>query len=436
MPPAAPHLWHRIARKGWHFLALTTLSLVALIAIVLFLTLRPHYQIRPGEPIEIAVVTPPDQDTAEFLFGVRIAVNQINADGGLLGHPVAVRKFWEDTYTDKDDLEKVARQTLRLAADIAKIPSVLAVIGHGSSATAVPASAVYDRSGKLFMATHATATSLTNHRLEHVFAIQPSNADNAAILAEYARRIGLRRFVIVSDSSSYGVETTDRFRSLLAQNGGTTLFRVRLGAAGKSINDHLLFMLDNELFKPADIDAFFITSASIDDTAAFIARARQLGLKVPILGAEYLVTNELEQQAGAEAMRGVIAVSLFGDNDITPEREKLAVPFRKALGYEPGLMAGIGFDAVKVLAYAVQRTGNLDTDDIADTLRIIRFERPFIGATGAVSFDSNGLITDTDTYVVRHDGTAFRTVATFHKPLNLSPADDVASPKGERRQLK
>lgn len=402
-------------RTGWVRLLLAAIALIALVAAGLVVTLGTGFHDKADGTVEIAVVYSPEED-ADFLAGVQIAVDQVNADGGLLGHPMAIRLFKEEAYTDRVVLEKLVQRTLRLASEIGRIPSVLAVLGHGSSATAVPASAVYDRYGKLFLATHATATSLSNHRLDLTFALQPNNADNAARLAEYALRQGIRRMVVLSDNSGYGVETTDRFRSLLTQEGGIVLHRGRLTSVNRSIDDLLLFLLDNDVFKPSDIDGFFITSSAAGETGQFIARARQLGLTAPIIGPEYLYSQQIVDTVGAEAMRDVIAVSAFDGETETPEGQKLSRPFMQATGHQPGLMAAIGFDAVKVLAYAVNKTGTLNAAAIADTLRIIRYESPFIGATGPLVFDSKGLSADTTAHVLRHDGTRFRTVATFRKP--------------------
>ena len=60
------------------------------------------------------------------------------------------------------------------------------------SITAVPASVIYERYNKLFLATYATATSLSNHRLDLTFALQPNNADNAAFLTHWALSQGIR----------------------------------------------------------------------------------------------------------------------------------------------------------------------------------------------------------------------------------------------------
>lgn len=393
-----------------------------------------HRRHAVGNTIEIGVVFSPDSDSDDFLNGVRIAIDQVNADGGVLGHNLAARTYREDTYTGKERMSSVVADTLRLASSIADQPSILAVIGHGSSATAVPASAIYERANKLFFATHATATSLSNHRLDLTFALQPNNADNAAILAKYALAEGLRRVVVLSDSSGYGIETTDQFRSLLAQDGGTVLYRGRLTTATKSIEDLLLFLLDNDLFKPADIDAIFVTSSASQETAQFIIRARQLGLRMPIMGPEFLYSREFEDAVGPDAMRDVISVSAYNGDHRTPEGDRLSHAFVTATGHQPGLIAAMGFDAVKVLADATRRTGRLDPAAIADTLRIDRYDSPFIGASGPMTFDSHGLITDTTAFVLRHDGHRFQTVATYQKPLQpLSSTNVGGTPTATER---
>lgn len=424
-PPRRPRRRHVVAG----ILALSLL--VGLVALTLY-----HRQ-PDNDDIDIAVVFSPDEDANDFLAATRIAVEQVNAAGGLLGRKLVAREYQEESYTDKLLLEKVVSHALKLAAQIGKQKQVLAVIGHGSSATAVPASAVYERYGKLFLATHATASSLSNHRLDLTFALQPNNADNAAFLARYASQNGIRRVVVLSDNSGYGIETTDQFRSQLSQDGGTVLYRGRLTSMNRSIDDLLLYLMDNPLFRPADIDAVFVTSSDAAQTAQFIIRARQLGLHMPIIGPEHLYTRQMEETVGKAAMRDVVAVSIYDGDQQTIEGERLSQAFTKATGQQPGLMAAMGFDAVKVLAYAVGRTGKLDPAAIADTLRIIRYDGPFIGASGPVVFDSNGLTTDAAAYVVRHDGQRFHTVAAYKKPLPTPPVhqDETAAPNAYERTL-
>ncbi len=376
---------------------------------------------KADDSIKIALVSSSNDDTNGAAIGAQIAVDQINADGGLLGHPLSISRYGEEIYTDKVALEKLVSKTLQLATRIGEQPGVLAVIGHGSSATAVPASAIYESHRKLFLATQATASTLSNHHFDLTFALQPDNADNAAFLAKYARSQDIRKVVVLSDNSGYGIETTNQFRSLFAQQGGTILYRGRLTTINHSIEDLLLFLMDNEIFKSTDIDAFFVTSSSWEETAQFIIRTRQLGLTIPILGPEYLNTRKMNLLLDKDSLRDVVTVSVFDSDKQTPEGHRLTQDFVKVLGYEPGMTAALNFDAVKVLAYAAKRAGSLDPSAIADTLRIMRYDHPFIGATGTLSFDSRGLATDTTTHILRHDGNHFRSVAAYRKPLADMP---------------
>lgn len=413
--PSSRHFLGWIKRRRW-FLVLG-MTVLALSVATLMVFKKSEKGFAPGETIEIAVVYTPEQDSKDFLAAISIAVDQVNARGGILGHPVAARLFEEDSYDGTSDLGGVVSKTMRLASRIGSTSSILAVVGHGSSATAVPASAIYNRHKKLFMATHATAASLSNLRFDMTFAMQPNNADNANMLASYAIGQGLRRTVVLSDDSNYGVETTNQFRSFYSQGGGTILLHTRQFSSGRSVEDLLLYLLDNDLFNPKDVDAFFITSSNNAETAKFILRARQLGLRFPILGPEYLYSNEVEEMAGGAAMKDVVSVTVFNDENVSPESELLSQPFKKITGHKPGLLAATGFDAIKVLAYAAEKAGSLDQELIADTLRIIRYESPFIGASGPLAFDTHGMLTDTSAYVIRHDGTRFRTVATFRNPF-------------------
>ncbi|HEY0833830.1 MAG TPA: ABC transporter substrate-binding protein, partial [Azospirillum sp.] len=387
----------------------------------------------------VVAVYPDGMEDTLFLKGVRLAVGEVNAAGGVNGVPVLLEEVAEVPYTDHLSLEPVVARTLRLAADIVRRPDLLAVIGHTSSATAVPASSVYARANVLFLATHATAVSLTNHGFDTVFGLQVSDADTATVMAHYATQNGLRRLVVLADGSGYGSDVGGLFRSAAALRGAEILHRGLLSSHNRSIDRLLLFLLDNTVFKPGDIDAFFVASASHADTANFITRARQLGLTQPILGPESLFSDRIARLAGP-AMKDVAAASLYDVEDRSDEATSFAERFVTNTGGEPDLLAAVGYDAVKLLAFAAAQARSRDPKVLADALRVIRHEAPFIGATGPMVFDANGLVTDTGVFVVRHDGRAFRTVARYRKPLDLPPgapalkdtALDDAAPKENR----
>lgn len=354
-----------------------------------------------------------NSDDSLFLMGARLAVSDVNAAGGI---QLALDAVEERGDGETATLDEIVRDTLRLAAAIVRRPSVLAVVGHDAAATVVSASSVYDRAGRLFLATHATTTSLTQHGFSFVFALQPSGADRAAVMARYAQDQGLRRLVVLNDETSYGLEAGSQFLRFSALGGAEILHRGFMTSSHRSIDRLLLFILGNGAFSPREVDAFFLATSSVHDTIHFIRRARQLGLNMPILG-DNLFSTYLDRQVGSAAMKGVAAVSTYAVEDREwAEASSFGRRFQAAFGTQPDMLAAIGYDSIQLLAYAVRRAGSRDPRVLADTLRVLRYEAPFTGVTGQLVFDTHGLVTDTDIYVVRHDGTGFETVATYNKP--------------------
>lgn len=390
--------------------------LCVLVPILVALAVGPE-RAPPVVPDKIVAVHPTDAEGREFVDGLRMAIDQVNAAGGAAGTPLRLQLIEEPVYSERVHIEQLVQSVLATADQVAQDSQVLAVIGHGSSATAVPASAVYNRNRKLYLATHATATSLTNHGFRHVFALQPNNDDAAKVLAHYAYSKGWRRIVALSDSTGFAVEVSDRFRSYFTLHGGTILYRTRQMARGSTLESALLFMLDNSMFRASEIDAFFVAASAADDYVRFIRRARALGLRTPIIGGDNLYSRDIELEVGGDAMRDVIAFSTYDDASNLNEAKEFHYAYLERYARSPGPMAAVGYDAVKLLAHAANLVGMLDPVAIADRLRVLRYEGGFSGATGSLVFDAGGLLTDTDTFVLVHDGTGFRTDAVYTKPL-------------------
>ncbi len=378
------------------------------------------------DSLKIVAVYSDGDEESSFVSGIRLAVKQVNATAEkVLGRELKLEFIREDSINTGTELETTVSRTLSLSDRISGLKNLLAVIGHEWSDTAVTASSVYARNDVLFLATHATATSLTNHSFETIFALQPDNATNAHLIGRYAIKSGYKNFIVLSDKTDYGKESSNFFTEAITKAGANAVFRGYLTSAQRSIDDLLMFILDNQLFSRNDYDAFFIVSSSLDETAEFIRRARDLGLTVPIFGMEYMFSEVVEQKAGRKAMKDVIGVSLYNRDRVGDAHASgFIVDYLKANGAMPDLNAALGYDAVTLVRDAVNRTGSLSADKVSDVMKIARYKTAFSGVTGPLVFDRNGLITDTEVYVVRHDGTTFHTVAGITIPLDRKSGAD------------
>lgn len=383
----------------------------------------------PDNSLRLVAVFSRDVTDSTFINGARMAVARVNADGGILGRELKLDLVPESGFTEKTALETTVSNTLKLSGDVARTKNLLGVIGHEWSDTAVTASSIYGRNDILYVATHATAAALTNHGFKTVFALQPDNASNAQMIANYAMRQGMRRFIVLSDKSDYGKECASFFSAAITSNGADLVYRGYLSSGTQSIDQLLMFILDNNLFKRSDFDAFFIVSSSIPETVEFIKRARYLGLDGPILGMEYMFSASIEKAVGKEDMKGVTGVSLY-DRDALSERAlKFVSEFRDTYEHVPDLDAALGYDAVMLVRDATRRAETLNPKKLSDTLKVARYKTPFAGVTGPIAFDRNGLITDTKVFIVRHDGEEFHTVGSYEIPANWDNLNESAQQK-------
>lgn len=374
------------------------------------------------------VVVVPANSKDEYVAGVNLALQEINAEGGLLGSPLTVEYIDETPImlsANGVSFNELMPKVNKIAEKLSKDNSVIAVIGDGRSPTAIPAAVIFNNNNKLLLTTGATSPALTSIGFIYVFSLQPSDDDVSAVLAHYAFLQKWKRVVIISDGTLSSIDYTIRLRNRIAETSSEILFEQNVvGEDPNQIDRTLLFLLDNLQFSAASIDAFYVCSKWPKNYSLFITRARKLGLNQPIIGPANVYSRELEKTIGKEAMRGIFGFSLYNEASNLSEKLEFETKYEKAYGrapYEEGVM---GYTALKLISYAVKKTGSFDSSKLAIFLRSMRYGEKMKGPMGSVAFNNSGLITDDEMHVVQHNGESFKTIATYQKPFNWLENED------------
>jgi branched-chain amino acid transport system substrate-binding protein len=97
----------------------------------------------------------------QYLRAAELAVQNLNASGGVLGQPVEL--VVGDDFCDPDQAVAVAR---KLASD-----RVALVVGHFCSHSSIPASKVYEETGILQIAPGSASAKLTEEGGPNVFRV-------------------------------------------------------------------------------------------------------------------------------------------------------------------------------------------------------------------------------------------------------------------------
>lgn len=119
-----------------------------------------------------------------------------------------------------------------------------------------------------------------------------------------------------------------------------------------------------------------------------LRQAKQLGLTVKFMGGDGICTNELSKLAGDAMADGQVVCAEAGgvDGDLKPGLDKFKTDFQAKYNVDVKLYAPYVYDAVKVLATAMQKAGSPEPEKYLPELAKIEYK----GITGNIAFDEKG----------------------------------------------
>src|SRR5690606_1756849 len=118
-----------------------------------------------------------------------------------------------------------------------------------------------------------------------------------------------------------------------------------------------------------------------------IARqARELGITVPLLGGDGW-DSDVTVQSGGQAVEGAYFTNHYAPDQDRPEVQKFVADYKARYnGKVPDAMAILGYDAMRLMADAIERAGSTDGAAIRDALAAIQ---GFPRASGTIPMDEH-----------------------------------------------
>ncbi|TIX35642.1 MAG: branched-chain amino acid ABC transporter substrate-binding protein, partial [Mesorhizobium sp.] len=217
--------------------------------------------------------------------GAEMAVADVNAAGGVLGHKV--RLISVDDFCDPEQAVAAAR---KLVAD-----GVVLVVGHFCSGASIPASKVYEEAGIVEISPGSTNPQLTEQGRRNVFRTIGRDDAQGFIAGNYlADRWGAKKIAILHDNSTYGKGLADETRKQLNKRGVTESVYDAY-APGKDDYSSEVAALQS-----AGVSALYVGGYHAD--VGLIARAaHDRGYTVQLISGDALATEEFALIAGPAA---------------------------------------------------------------------------------------------------------------------------------------
>ncbi len=324
-----------------------------------------------GEII-IGAAYPGTKRLTVFRQGIEMAAEEVNAAGGVLGRKVRL--------VFRDD-ERSLSQGMMIAEEFGNNMDMVAFIGHIHSDISVPVSILYDYYGLLMMSPVSTAPKLTRQGFQLVFRNIPDNQGFAIRLADLSHSQGFKRMMIYNVRDEFGRTLANAFEARAWTLGIEILDRSEYSNSATTDNLKKSLTHWKEYYS---FDAIFLAGL-LPQSATIISTARSVGITVPIVTSNP-VTKKLLKIAG-EAAEGTLLVSSFEYRDPDPLVQKFTKVFGEKYGVQPSAAAAQGYDALKVLAYAMTKARSTVPAKVAE---VLHSTKNWHGVTGYTTFDKKG----------------------------------------------
>ena len=311
----------------------------------------------------------------KMLDGARLAVQEINAAGGVLGRQIELVEE-----SDNTDPAKGLDRTKKLI----DVDGVQAIVGPMISGTA-SSSGPYAAENNVVMVTpSATAADLSEKDWKpYLFRICLLDDLQAEVLADVVIEKGYTKLATIVQDNTYGKGLESALVASLEAKGwtGSQVVSVKFDAAKKD------YLSELQQIKNAEPDVVFACTYA-DDGIIVFKQALDLGLDtIAWLGCDGNYGSGLFADAkSAEFMDKAFVAgtrTVGGTGDVTA---KFNEAYAKFTGIPSEVYTDTTYDCVYAIAQAIEAAGEYDGAKIRDAMAKLQWE----GASGPISFNAKG----------------------------------------------
>ncbi|MDB5805907.1 MAG: hypothetical protein JWN73_3229 [Betaproteobacteria bacterium] len=282
--------------------------------------------------------------------GVTLAVDEINAKGGILGRKIVT------THTDTQSNPGVSRALVQKALD--NDPYVL--LGPVFSGS-VKVNMLLAQQAEVPQFTGAEAADITQMGNPYIFRTSFGQQVSMPKIANYVRDgIKARSVAVVWVNNDFGKGGRDSFIKEMGSRG------IKVVADVSTESGQVDFAADVVKVKNAGADCIFVYTNE-EESARFLREAKKQGIKVPLLGETTLLGQKVIDLAGdaANGARGHVGLSV----DVpVPAIQEFKAKFSKRFGYVPDHNGIKGYTAVYAIKYVTTKIGKFDRKLFAKTM--------------------------------------------------------------------
>jgi len=291
--------------------------------------------------------------------GAKMAIKEINAKGGVLG-----KQLKAVSADNKSEPAEAANAMTKLLMQ----DNVVAVTGTFSSSNAIAAASVAESAKKPYLIAGATNPKVTvdpktkkvKKYIYRVCFIDPFQGTVAANFASNNLK-ATKAAMLIDNSSDYSKGLGEFFQTAFVKAGGTVV------ANEAYLQKDTDFKATLTKIKAQGADVLFVPGY-YEEVGKIVKQAREMGLTMPIVGADGWDSPKLAEIAGEKALNNTFFTNHYSVDDPSEAGKAFVANYTKEFGQKPEALAVLGYDAVYVLVDAIKRANSTDADKIIAAL--------------------------------------------------------------------
>ncbi len=326
--------------------------------------------------------------------GIQLAFEEQNKLGGIKGKQLEL--FVED---DEGKPETANAVVTRLITQ-RKVLAVLGEVASSNTLAAAPTAQQY----KIPMISPSSTNPKVTEVGNYIFRVCFIDPFQGTVMAKFAyENLKAKRVAVLRDvKSDYSVGLAKYFQETFTKMGGTIVVEQNYQAGEMDFKSQLTEIKNK---KP---DAIFIPGYYTD--VGLIARqARQLDIKVPLLGGDGWDSAKLFE-IGKEAINGSYFSNHYTTESTDPMVQDFIKNYKARFNNEtPDGLAALGYDSAKILIEAMKKS-DLTSKSIRDQIALIK---DYKAVTGKITINAQRNA-EKSAVVVKVDGPVNRYVTTIN----------------------
>ena len=371
-------------RKPVRFVAL--LTVLCLLAVVFAGCSK-----KDDSDIVIGVLSPTSGSEAyygnDMLQSYQLAVDEINAAGGVLGRNLAL--YHADDACDANTASQAAAKIVSQGVDFV-------VGGYCSGATISALQQFYD-DDLLMLISAANSTDITKLGLSQTFMLN-GTADHAAVtVTDLCKYLGSKKVALIHQGDAYTKNLSDTCERVLPQNG---IEIATIQVMEKSAPDVSAIVT---AVRNSDADFVYWCGYHADGSNV-IKQLRQGGYNGEIAVGDGSASVELITACGP-AGEGVYVTSppYVG---FSSGGEQFIDNYKTKFNMEPGTYATLCYDTIYMLKSAIEKAGTVETAKVRDVIQSIEYD----GLSGFTKFTSDRELAISNFIVLQIDNGEFKLI--------------------------